>query len=757
MSNKYDPILGEYRQKDGITGADVPSFETDPLSLHLDQTTPQSVINGQPNFVNGIGIGTTPATGNILDIYSGASQRLYVNSAGLYVLGSSGATGIPTTQEGFGGSGFYYISGSGTGTGVNGPSGAAYFLTENAGSKTGASVVGYDAGTINFGTLTGIGGVAVSDGTSNATGGKGADIVFGGHSSASMTGGASNTATTGLNTGGKGGSIKFKTGLGGGTNAGVTGTGGAGGDYTVVTNAGGSGRGTTGSTIGGAGGTGTFTAGAGGIAAVTTGARTGGDGGGWSFTSGVGGAVTTTLGTVKIGGAGGGITLTSAAGGAASQGSTSNTGGAGGSVTFQAGIGGTGTTANGANGHIIFNSGATEIARFDNTAGAVGNFRLALDNQKIQLGTAQDATITYDGTELVIDATPVARSTTRLINNATVNQTSWAFESIARADTTSVPLLTPKYFTAGSSGGYTNIGFLKGGMFLIPGDGVTATYLVLASDVAYSKSWGLYAYSTVVGKENMFEIYPAGSLTAPMIAMTGAADSSMAASFFYAGNASPLTTHVGNICPSTGAIRILGTSAQSINMGSPVNGKSNANNLTIFSGSVFATGATDKSAGDMIVSSGSSSGTGTGRILFNTATAGATGTTLRTPTTKWIIDGVGDLSNASDTYKIKFGAASDATISFDGDSLNIVANAVTAADALEFTAGSYTFNVPADTDIALNFTGTTNSGVLTWMEDEDYFKFSDAIRVEALTQTQNVEPLANDTYYLGKNNKNVIS
>jgi hypothetical protein len=43
MPNKYDPILGEYRQKDGIEGTDVPSYETDPLSLHLDQTTPQTI------------------------------------------------------------------------------------------------------------------------------------------------------------------------------------------------------------------------------------------------------------------------------------------------------------------------------------------------------------------------------------------------------------------------------------------------------------------------------------------------------------------------------------------------------------------------------------------------------------------------------------------------------------------------------------------------------------------------------------------
>jgi hypothetical protein len=46
---------------------------------------------------------------------------------------------------------------------------------------------------------------------------------------------------------------------------------------------------------------------------------------------------------------------------------------------------------------------------------------------------------------------------------------------------------------------------------------------------------------------------------------------------------------------------------------------------------------------------------------------------------------------------------------------------------MEFTAGSYKLGVPADTDIAVTFTGTSNSGLLTWMEDEDYFKSSDDI------------------------------
>ncbi len=44
---------------------------------------------------------------------------------------------------------------------------------------------------------------------------------------------------------------------------------------------------------------------------------------------------------------------------------------------------------------------------------------------------------------------------------------------------------------------------------------------------------------------------------------------------------------------------------------------------------------------------------------------------------------------------------------------------------------SIDLNTAADTDLVLNFAGTTNSGVLTWMEDEDYFKFSDGLFVDA--------------------------
>jgi hypothetical protein len=87
----------------------------------------------------------------------------------------------------------------------------------------------------------------------------------------------------------------------------------------------------------------------------------------------------------------------------------------------------------------------------------------------------------------------------------------------------------------------------------------------------------------------------------------------------------------------------------------------------------------------------------------------------------------------NDNKSILFGAGEDSGISFDGDSMNIVANLVTGSNALEFTAGSYTFKVPTSTDIVIDFIGTLNSGRCTWMQAEDYFAFADDINMSGET------------------------
>ena len=42
----------------------------------------------------------------------------------------------------------------------------------------------------------------------------------------------------------------------------------------------------------------------------------------------------------------------------------------------------------------------------------------------------------------------------------------------------------------------------------------------------------------------------------------------------------------------------------------------------------------------------------------------------------------------------------------------------------------------ADTDIAVTFNANSNDGVITWMEDEDYFQFSDDILLSTTEKVQ---------------------
>jgi hypothetical protein len=44
-----------------------------------------------------------------------------------------------------------------------------------------------------------------------------------------------------------------------------------------------------------------------------------------------------------------------------------------------------------------------------------------------------------------------------------------------------------------------------------------------------------------------------------------------------------------------------------------------------------------------------------------------------------------------------------------------------------FSSGGFDFMTATNTDLPFNFIGTTNSGLFTWMEDEDYFQYSDDI------------------------------
>ena len=55
--------------------------------------------------------------------------------------------------------------------------------------------------------------------------------------------------------------------------------------------------------------------------------------------------------------------------------------------------------------------------------------------------------------------------------------------------------------------------------------------------------------------------------------------------------------------------------------------------------------------------------------------------------------------------------------------------------SLRFNADTFTFGTDADSDVAMNFIANSNSGLFTWMEDEDAFVFGDDVVINDTQQT----------------------
>ena len=92
----------------------------------------------------------------------------------------------------------------------------------------------------------------------------------------------------------------------------------------------------------------------------------------------------------------------------------------------------------------------------------------------------------------------------------------------------------------------------------------------------------------------------------------------------------------------TTSVTLPGTSSQTLGMIRNTTANTAGNNLTIqASGSTLA--ATDKSGGSLILSGGTSTGTGSSEIDFKTSAAAATGTSDNAPTTKMTILGNGNV------------------------------------------------------------------------------------------------------------------
>ena len=327
-------------------------------------------------------------------------------SANIEVLVVGGGAGGGSLGGGGGAGGFNYDSAFAVSTGN-------YIVTVGAGGAGGSSSNGTSGGSSAFNTVTttggGGGGKNENNGVAGASGGGG------GVSGVSKTGGAGSTGGNGGNnfpisgsstSGGGGGA----TGNGSNGSSSKGGNGGAGTANSItgssVTYGGGGGgsgndSGDTGGIGGsGGGGNGGYSAGAG-----TAGTDGLGGGGGGNWGSGYSGGD----GVVIIRFLSAGITTVESNVWSSSDGANPDEEGV--STFGYAGIAGRGSRTILDGQTIRFNINGTEHYQIDNSGDLI-----APDNQKIYFGTAKDSSVTYDGTDLVIDPREVGSGNVKISN-----------------------------------------------------------------------------------------------------------------------------------------------------------------------------------------------------------------------------------------------------------------------------------------------------------------------------------------------------
>lgn len=203
------------------------------------------------------------------------------------------------------------------------------------------------------------------------------------------------------------------------------------------------------------------------------------------------------------------------------------------------------------------------------------------------------------------------------------------------------------------------------------------------------------------------------------------------------------------LLPSSGDIRLLGTDVRSIRMGNPVLNKTAGKSLTIVAGNILA-GGTNQAGGDLLLEGGMSGGSASSNVWFYTATGGTSGTTTHSPTAKWKIDGVGNFISSLDSTGIVLGAASDASMKFNGSGLVIASNLVTATDYLQLIGGTNGIDlvIGATEQVTLTdgkFAPTTDSDID--LGDSTHF-FKEAFMGKLTTNGGRIGKIttANDTY-----------
>ena len=82
-----------------------------------------------------------------------------------------------------------------------------------------------------------------------------------------------------------------------------------------------------------------------------------------------------------------------------------------------------------------------------------------------------------------------------------------------------------------------------------------------------------------------------------------------------------------------------------------------------------------------------------------------------------------DVSNGNEDGEIRFSVMKSGALT-EVWNLN---SSTSGATSMDMNVDSFTIGSGADTDITLTFDANTSDGVITWMEDEDYFQYSDDI------------------------------
>lgn len=209
------------------------SAETDPLSLHLDQATPQTVDGGAPKFDDGIVIHGTESTGSNVEVIGGSISTdgdytvvTYTSDGEFNVTGSLNVELLIVGGGGSGGGGYGGGGGGGGGRVVHGSTTISgdKVVTVGAGGAA-SSTTSNNGESSSFGSFVaeGGGGGGYTSSGSNGGSGGGASIggaftggVGSGSGAGSLTGygnnGGDSTATDGEYGGGGGGGASDSTG-----------------------------------------------------------------------------------------------------------------------------------------------------------------------------------------------------------------------------------------------------------------------------------------------------------------------------------------------------------------------------------------------------------------------------------------------------------------------------------------------------------------------------------------------------------------